>query len=198
MRFMTALILILALGLGGCVSGDKEAADLNRQNKHAGALIELRAEDPVVKQAGKDVKDNATVIEKIKGEPAVDVPYSPQASSDARTAGEKAGGGWNFWGTLGGIGVTVGSLLLAFLKTTAAKHAVEAVETLVKAGQKTKAQAASGTLTPEAVTETYRAVVALAPPKAKAKIEETLKRVKDKVAKAAASVTPEPAPTSTT
>jgi hypothetical protein len=196
--FSAAFIVILALGLGGCATGDKEAADLNRQNKHAGALIEQRSDDPVVKQAGKDVKENATVIEKIKGEPATDVPYSPEASGAAREAGEKAGG-WNFWGTLGGIAVTIGSLALAFLKTTAAKTAIEAVEVLVASGQKVKASAAAGTLTPEQVTETYKAAVALAPPAAKAKIEETLVRVKQKIEAVAPTVTPvTTSPTSTT
>jgi hypothetical protein len=194
MKVLISIALCLALMGGGCASGDKETADLNRQNKHAGALIEERADDPVVKQAGKDVKDNATVIEKIKGEPAVDVPYSPEASGKAREAGEKATGGP--WAAILGVGVTLASLAWAFVKTTALKHAAEAVETLVTAGQKTKAQAAAGALTPEAVTETYKAAVALAPPKAKAKIEETLVRVKERIAKVAASVPVEPSKTS--
>lgn len=173
------LTMVLCVVLLGCAGGAEEARNLNRQNLHAGELIETRATDPEVKQAGKDVKLNSTVIEKIQGPPKEDKSYSEKESAEARAKGESVSGG--FWVGLGGIAVTIASLAWAFLKTTALKHAATAIETLVTSGQKVKEKAAAGTLTPEDVTETYKAAVELAPAPVKAKIEETLVRVKKKL-----------------
>lgn len=200
--------LCLALGLGGCVTkstttgGDLEVnhQTLGAADKAIGrleAIEPLVADRPAVaeaiadaKSALVDVKLNAEQQETVHGKPKDEIPYSPTEADKARkkSSSEHAGGG--FWKALLGIGVTLASLAWAFLKTTAAKQAVEAVENLAGAGLQVKAKAASGTLTAEDVKATYAAAVALAPPKVKATIEETLTRIKKKLPSTTAAQPP--------
>lgn len=183
MRILALLLIAAHLALGeGCVGSAEESKNLNRQNKHAGRFVKENAADPEIKQAGADIEANATVIEKVEGPPKVDNPYSKEQSEKFRAEGEAAAKR-GFMAAVGATLLTLGAIAWGILKQTALKHAADAVEALVSGGQNMKTKAAAGTLTPEDVTETFRAAVALAPPKAKAKIEETLKRVKGKAAK---------------
>lgn len=80
------LLALLALVLPACATtptqGDKQ---LNHQNKEAGEFVEKTATDPTIIQAGKDVKENSTVLEKnLIGPPEKPQPYSPKASEKAR------------------------------------------------------------------------------------------------------------------
>jgi hypothetical protein len=88
MRYIVTAIL--ALGLGGCgyfgyvkpTEGDRQ---VNHQNMGAGAFIEATAEEPEIKQAGADVRENALALEaNLIGKPEQPTPYSPQASADTR------------------------------------------------------------------------------------------------------------------
>jgi hypothetical protein len=191
--FALMIVVILALAGGGCAGSAEESKNLNRQNKHAGKFVKENSADPEIKQAGADIEANAAVIEKVEGPPKEDNPYSKEQSEKFRAEGEAAAKR-GFLAAAGATLLTIGAIAWALLKQTALKTALVAVETLVVGGQKMKAEAAAGTLTPDTVTETYRAAVALAPPKAKAKIEETLVRVKSKLPVELVT----PAPTSTT
>lgn len=92
-RSLISLFVVLLLTGVAWSCTAEETRNLNRQNKHAGELIESKAADPEIRQAGKDVAANSTVIEKIEGPPKEDKPYSPQESKDARDKGEQAAGG---------------------------------------------------------------------------------------------------------
>lgn len=80
--------LATCLLLTGCgyvqwvTEGDREALD---QAKKAGAMVEEKATDPEIKQAGQDTRKNLEVIQRGPvAPPRVDVPYTPENSAEAR------------------------------------------------------------------------------------------------------------------
>lgn len=82
-----ALVAGLALGGGGCAATITEAdRQLVYQNKYAGMLVEEKASEAEIRQAGKDIRLNSEALEKSIGLPKQPTAYSPQASAATREA----------------------------------------------------------------------------------------------------------------
>lgn len=79
-------LVFMAVGLWGCGTLTISESDkqLNAQNRAAGELIEKKAADPEIKQAGADVKLNATQLATVIGEPQEKKEYSPVVSGESR------------------------------------------------------------------------------------------------------------------
>lgn len=101
-----SIVCVPFLSCSGITEGDRRA---NWQNVEAGAFIEANAAQPEVAQAGKDVKENATVVAGAIGKPEEPKSYTVDESTKARedSAKEHAEQG----GLLSWIAKTVGGLL---------------------------------------------------------------------------------------
>ena len=76
------LSLVFIAGCGTTITdGDRS---LVYQNKGAGEFIESNSTQPEIQQAGKDVKENSTSLEKSVGLPKNPQPYTPEASKGSR------------------------------------------------------------------------------------------------------------------
>jgi len=73
---------LFVVGLIGCVS--QATRGLNSQNFDAAKQLEIRVEDPELKQMAGDIAANSQEIEKDIGAPIVKVAYSPEASAKIR------------------------------------------------------------------------------------------------------------------
>lgn len=86
-KLIFASFLLFSVGCIGATEGDKQ---VNAQNYLAGKFIEQNAKSEVVKQAGKDVSDNAEELSKSIGIPKnPPSQYSPEASAQARDQAKK-------------------------------------------------------------------------------------------------------------
>jgi len=112
MRMLLTVPLLLLLS--GCWGAEVKDSDrqLNRQNAEAGRFIETKADDPQVKQAGRDVKSNALTLEKnVIGPPDNPKPYSPAASQEARDSSDKEHSIPWWHGLLIGVGSVLATVL---------------------------------------------------------------------------------------
>ena len=80
MRYLIIILLIFTIGCGLTES----TKELNHQNQEAGGFIAKNAADPIIKQAGEDIKDNSIAIKTDIGEPEEPKSYSPEESAAAR------------------------------------------------------------------------------------------------------------------
>lgn len=112
MKACTAAAAILIL-LGGCgwfgyvkpTEGDRQ---VNSQTMGAGGFIEATADDPAIKQAGSDVKQNSMQLEKnLRLKPESPEPYSPQASLKWRQKAEEEHKIPWWWAALGGVATLI-------------------------------------------------------------------------------------------
>jgi len=104
---------LLLAGCGLFATEVKESdKQLNSQNIGAGRFIVQTASDPDVRQAGKDVSDNATTLEKnVIGKPEVSKPYTPENSKKSRDDSNQDHG-MSWWqGALIGVGSILATVL---------------------------------------------------------------------------------------
>jgi hypothetical protein len=88
---MAALLWLTLLGCLGYVKPTEPDRQLNHQNIGAGALVESSATDPVVKQAGSDIRQNSTTLEKsLDLKPEKPLAYSPKTSGEKRRESEES------------------------------------------------------------------------------------------------------------
>lgn len=83
------LLIVAGATMGMFACYPEHVRDLNHQNREAGAFVAKEAEKPAVKQAGKDVAENSNEVLKTTGEPENPVPYTPEASAEARKRAEE-------------------------------------------------------------------------------------------------------------
>jgi len=178
---------ILALASGGCVASST-VTDADRQVNHqiigAAKLIEARLGGIdgigiVVTQAIKDIIANAEHLESVHGAPENPLPYTKENSDDSRqkSAEEHSGGG--IWGWITGGLATAAALGWAILKST---QLGRVIDTFVTAGMNVRDKVKAGTVTEKDVKDLYEKANDALPPSARKKVEETVTRVKRKVA----------------
>lgn len=145
---MRVSIIILALAVAGCCTPTEADRQVLHQTREAGALIEAKAIDPVVKQAGADVRLNSeTLAKNLVGQPQNPQPYSPEASGQARKDSDKSHEGSGFLGFLLAVGGTLlgvaGLLPIAqrFLPMLLGGRAAKAAEAVIEGVAKVRAAA---------------------------------------------------------
>lgn len=144
---MLGAVLLLASGCAGVRpwgyeltivgEGDREVL---HQAREAGAFVAKAAESPVVQRAGADVQAGATTLQKTAiGPPAVQEPYTPEASAKARERAEgeqthQVGLGQQLLGLVGGLAGGAGwlaALMAALAGITKVLQARGTIESLV-------------------------------------------------------------------
>jgi hypothetical protein len=143
------ILIVPAFLLGGCATPTEADKRLNHQTREAGALVERVAADPVVKQAGSDIRQNSeTLAKNLIGQPKDPQPYSPEASVRTREESDRSHeGGWlsalgTFALTLvgfGGLLPIAQRFLPMILGGRAAKAAQVAVEGIARVREAAKA-----------------------------------------------------------
>ena len=197
-RFILLAIASLALAVGGgCTSTRDRVREGDRLVNHQTlgaadrAIGRLEALDTVVathptaaealadaKGALADIKLNAQHLQTVHGSPENPTEYSKEEAEKARRKSEEEHKKRTPWEWIVGGAGALAAAAWTVLRTTVAG---QAVDVLVKAGQRLREKASAGTLSADDVKATYKDVVAIAPASVQKKIEETLVRVKKKL-----------------